>query len=428
MSWLARVGICVLLLVQLEGRAEPLPDPLTLEYALSLAQGSHPVLDNAAADVAMAEALLAQADASDGLSISVEGRLEHIEPAELSNFQQHNNSQLALNISKRLYDFGHTQAAEQAAYQALSGRQWQYLHSRQQQYIKVLKSYLDVILADLEYARDNEAMATAYVRMDRARDRHELGQYSEIELLRIESLYQKIRQQRATSEARQRATRSRLAIALNRPDDLPANLEPPDLPVMQQVDTDVKQLTAEVLESNPGLRALRAELAAAEQSLKHASSRYGPVLRGELEAREYYRETRSTNPFSVALVLEMPIYTGGRSDAAVAEAQALVEKKQAAIAESELKLRQVVLDLWLELQNLKSRMQELDVLGDYREYYLDRSRTLYDLEVTTDLGDAMVQTSEVRLKKAETAFQWMLASAQLEALAGKLLAEPGEIQ
>ena len=429
MELLARLGIgWLLMLALLDVRAEPLPDPLTLEYALSLAQGSHPTVDNAAADVAIAEALLAQANASDGLSISVEGRLEHIEPAELSNFQQHNNSQLALNMRKRLYDFGHTRAAREAASNALSGRQWNYLQSRQQQYIKVMTSYLDVILADLEYTRDNEAMATAYVRMDRARERHELGQLSEIELLRTESLYQEIRQQRAASEARQRATRSRLAIALNRPGELPANLALPKQPVMELADMDVSRITTTVLENNPGLKALRAELAAAGQTLKHASSRYGPVIHGELEAREYYRETRSTDPFSVAVVLEVPLYTGGRSDAAVAEASALVGKKQAEIAETELILRQAVLDLWLELQNLGTRMEELNVLGDYREYYLDRSRTLYDLEVTTDLGDAMVQTSAVRLKKSRAAFQWMLAMARLDALTGKLLPEPGENQ
>ncbi len=428
MSLLARSIIGWLLLALLDVQAEPLPDPLTLEYALSLAQESHPTLDNAAADVAAAEAQVAQADASDRLRISVEARLEHIEPAQLSNFQQHNNSQLALNMRKRLYDFGHTEAGQQAASYALSGSQWQYLHSRQQQYIKVLKFYLEVILADLEYARDNEAMATAFVRMDKATDQHELGQLSEIELLEKQRLYQKIRQQRATSEARQRASRSRLAIALNRPGDLPANLEPPHKPVMELADMDVSHLTTTVLENNPELKALRAELAAAQQSLRHASTRYGPVIRGELEAREYYRETRSTNPFSVAVVLDIPLYTGGLADAAVAEAQALADKKQAAVAESELILRQVVLDLWLELQTLGTRMQELDVLEDYREYYLDRSRTLYDLEVTTDLGDAMVQTSVVRLEKSRAAFQWMLAMARLDALAGKLLSEPGENQ
>ena len=119
MKLLARLGISWLLMLPLfEVQAEPLPDPLTLEYALSLALGSHPSVDNAAADVALAEALLDQAKASDGLSISVEGRLEHIEPAELSHFQKHNNSQLGLSMRKRLYDFGHTEAARQAASQA----------------------------------------------------------------------------------------------------------------------------------------------------------------------------------------------------------------------------------------------------------------------------------------------------------------------
>jgi outer membrane protein TolC len=409
-------------------QAEPLPDPLTLEYALSLAQGTHPVLDNAAADVAGAEAMVAQANASDGLRISLEGRLEHIEPAELSNFQQHNNSQLALNVRKRLYDFGHTAAARQAATQALTGSQWQYLHSSQQQYVRVMETYLDVILADMEYARDNEAMATAYVRMDKASERYELGQLSEIDLLEKQSLYQKIRQQQTTSAARQRISRSRLAIALNRPEELPANLVPPVKPVMELPNTDVGLLTTEVLEHNPLLKALRAEMASAQQSLRHASTRYGPVIHGELEAREYYRETRSTNPFSVAVVLEVPLYTGGLADADVAQATADLNKKQAVVAESELILRQAVLDLWMELETLRSRMQELEVLGDYREYYLDRSRTLYDLEVTTDLGDSMVQTSAVRLKKSHAAFQWMLVMAKLDALTGKLLPEPGEKQ
>jgi len=422
---LAQHIVSWLLLILPAVQAEPLPDPLTLEYALSLAQGTHPILENAAADVAAAEAQVALTAASDGLRISVEGRLEHIEPAALSNFQQHNNSQLALNVRKRLYDFGHTEAARLAASQTLSGSQWQYLHSRQQQHIRVLESYLEVILADLEYARDNEAMATAFVRMDRATDRHELGQLSEIELLEKQSLYQKIRQQRAVSEVRQRATRSRLAIALNRPGELPANLEPPPKPVMELPDMDMSQLTMTVLERNPGLKALRAELAAAQESLRYASTRYGPVIHGELEAREYYRETRGTNPFSVAVVLEVPLYTGGLADAEVAEARALADKKQAAVDTSELVLRQAVLDLWLELQTLRSRMQELDVLDDYREYYLDRSRSLYDMEVTTDLGDAMVQTSVVRLKKSRTAFQWMLAMARLDALTGKLLPETG---
>lgn len=61
--------------------------------------------------------------------------------------------------------------------------------------------------------------------------------------------------------------------------------------------------------------------------------------------------------------------------------------------------------------------------GDYRELYLDRSRALYELEVKTDLGDAMTEISAVRLDMAQAEFDWMMTQARLKALAGRLLPE-----
>ena len=63
----------------------------------------------------------------------------------------------------------------------------------------------------------------------------------------------------------------------------------------------------------------------------------------------------------------------------------------------------------------------MTVQDDYRELYLDRSRALYEMEVRTDLGDAMVQMSAVRLDRARAVFDWMLTRAQLAALSGGLI-------
>gem|GEM_PF-4632036 len=54
---------------------------------------------------------------------------------------------------------------------------------------------------------------------------------------------------------------------------------------------------------------------------------------------------------------------------------------------------------------------------DYRELYMDRSRALYDLEVKTDLGDAMIQISEAHLRDASQRFKMTLLIAQLNLLA-----------
>lgn len=407
--------------------AEPLPDPLTLEHALILSQQTHPVLQAATADMERAQAQLEGADAITGTRISFEGRLQAIEPpAPFDEIDSNNDSSAVLSLEKRLYDFGHSEASRQAASLELEGSEWRQLDVRQKRHIAVLKAFFDVILADLEFAHHNEAMATAYVSMDRIRDRQELGQASDIDLLEKENRYQQARHKRFASEARQRAMRSRLAIALNRPSELPSNLVTPAAPDTSALPLTVEDLTQEVLADNPRLKGLRAEVNAANQGIQQAKTRYGPVIRGELAAAEYNRVTRSTFPLRAALVFEMPLYTGGLSGAGVAEATAEAHEKQALLAQAELGLRQSVLDLWLELETLRIQMEQINTLDDYRDLYLDRSRTLYELEVTADLGDAMVQTSEVRVRRAEVQFKWMLARAKLDALRGKLLAEPIE--
>ena len=60
-------------------------------------------------------------------------------------------------------------------------------------------------------------------------------------------------------------------------------------------------------------------------------------------------------------------------------------------------------------------------MGNYRDLYLDRSRALYELEVRTDLGDAMSQISDVRLRRARIMFDWAMNEAKLRAMTGSLL-------
>ena len=407
-------------------QAEALPQPLTLEQALALAGGSHPSLQLAAAREAAAAANLQQVNSSNGLSVSLLGRLAYLEPAELSRFQEHNDSSAHLLMEKRLYDFGYSEAREASAERKLDAARLAGLDVRQQHLIEVMKAFFDVLLADLEYARDNEAMSIAYVRLDKARNRHELGRLSDVDLLEIETRYQQVLSRRTAAEAKQREMRVRLALALNRPGELPSELVEPEPPDLDRPLPEVAQLLEAVLRENPGLRGLQAEVEAARQQLVAADKRYGPVLRGELAANAWNRETRSTDPFEAALVLELPLYTGGRDDAETAVARSALLEAEARLAQLRYRLRQQVTGLWLEQQNLKRRAAELAVRDEYRELYLDRSRTLYELERVSDLGDAMVQTTAVRLELARVWYQWRLNDARLQALAGKLEGDRGK--
>ena len=58
-------------------------------------------------------------------------------------------------------------------------------------------------------------------------------------------------------------------------------------------------------------------------------------------------------------------------------------------------------------------------MQDYRDLYLDRSRARYELDLQTDLGDAMVRFSDARLQAARVKYQLELAWEQLDAITGR---------
>ncbi len=398
----------------------PLPSPLTLQQALEIADQAHPDLQLADAALELARARYQKAGAVNDFELGFTAELRAIDPSELAYDQTRNDSLARLNLSRQLYDFGRTAHTEEAAEAALDSRQWQLQEVRQQRRLEVMRRFFDVLLADFRYARDNEALSIAYVRYDQASNRQELGRAADIEVLELESLYQQTRRQLAASRNQQRITRSQLAISLNRPNDLPADLEIPDLEV-QSLEQELGAWTQRVLQENPHLRSLRADVKAARKQLQASEAEDNPVLRGELEAATYERELGGRNPLTAALIIEVPLYTGNRTDARRAEQRALLQQKEAELAAYELQLHQQVLDIWMELERLRQQGEELQVTADYRELYLDRSRTLYEMDMQTDLGDSMTQIADIQWQRAQNKYDTLLLQARLKALTGGLL-------
>ncbi|MCU7917169.1 MAG: TolC family protein [Candidatus Thiodiazotropha sp. (ex Epidulcina cf. delphinae)] len=396
---------------------EPLPSPLTLQYALVLAEDLHPERVLADAALAQAQARRQQVAAREDVRVDLTAELRAIEPSEIAVDQTRNDSLARLSFSKQLYDFGRTTHAEEAAEAGLESRQWHLLEVRQQRRLDVMARFFDVLLADLEFARDNEALSVAFIRFDRASARNELGKVSDIEMLELESRYQQSRRRMNASRNRQRITRSQLAISLSRPLDLPSDLAMPVFETLREIE-DIEVLLERALRDNPRLGVLRAELLAAQRQLQASEAEDNPVLRAELEAAAYRRELGGRNPLAAALVLELPLYTGNRVAAEVAEGRALIQQKQAELTAYEYALRQQLLDHWMELDRLRLQRDELQVTGDYRDLYLDRSRTLYEMDMATDLGDSMSQIADIQLERARNAFQIQLVHARVQALTG----------
>jgi outer membrane protein TolC len=273
-----------------------------------------------------------------------------------------------------------------------------------------------VQLADLQFQVQEEAMATAYVRADRARNRHELGQMGDVGLLALESTYQKVRLDRHRAQMEQRNSRARLAQALARPGELSATLVRPRFPGNDRPLPELAEIESAALERNPRLLALRAEVAAERQRLAAARNGGRPVLTGRLAASDYYRQGGSDDDLEAELTLEIPFSTGGRVAADTALARAGLRGAEASLTEAEWALRHELFELLHEIQVLQVQGEQVRVDTEFRDLELDQKRAEYEMEFTSDLGDAMVRFSEVRLQQARNEFELALAWARLAML------------
>ncbi len=403
---------------------EELPEPLNLAFALAQAP-SHPEVAASLAELDIAKAGLIVSDSSNDFSVSLNGRLQWIGPSHLSSNQDHDDHKISLNAEKTLYDFGRRRVKNNAAQNQISSSLYTLEYQMGSKRIEIMQRYFNVLLADLEFAAENEAIATAFIRVDRLRDRLEFGEVSELEVLEAESDYQQSLGKRNRSELKQRSTRALLAAAINQPSRLSEDLLEPELSQIDREIPEYAELLKTSMQYNPSLKALNARLEAAVQEQDLARRRFHPALSAYGEIAEYSREEGGSDQWRLGVKIKVPLWQGGRKDALLA-----IEVAQSKKVESELRLlqaevRQLLLEIWQQLSLQKQQVAQAEVELDARDLYLDRSRALYELDVRSDLGDAMIRFSRSRLKHASARYALAISWEHLDLLTGgRILAHP----
>lgn len=412
------LGMSLVLFALHAQAAEPFPDPLTLEQALSMADSAYPSYAAAQARQQQAAADLALARSDTGVNLSVRGEALYVEPSDLAADQSHDDSWIGLELRKKLYDFGVTSALVESGEAALEQQSLQAQAVLDQYRLLIMQRYLDVLLADHAFRVADEAMAIAYVTLDKLRDQYELGQVSDIELLEIETEYQEVRSERFAAQAQQRTSRMLLAEALGRVEARPRILAEPGFTALERELPPLTELLAAIRDGNRELLAAQQQVASHQAALTASERGNRPVLTGRAGTYEYQKDRGSRDEWLAGIELNVPLLTGGRVSA---QKQRAIARWQEAKAERDglaMRLRQRATELWERIQILQAERDAALTRMDYRELYLDRSRALYEMEVATDLGDAMVESTRARLKQAETEYALLLTWAELDILRG----------
>lgn len=389
---------------------------LTLEEALQAVSAAHPDRRIAESELAISRADRDQAASRQDFSLFLDGSLRRGKRPG-GDWEPDNVGRIVAR--KPLLDFGRTEQVVAAADREIAARQAELINVDSLRRIDIMARYFDVLVADQQYVADNEFMTVAYLDWDKARERFELGIGNRHDLLRLEAFYQDWRERRNASAQRMRITRERLANAINRPGRLPTQLVAPALEDNARPVPEYESLLAWVMEKNPRVQALQAQLEAADARLAAVRAERNPTLEAEVIGSGYSRETSIRDDVSVGLVFNVPLYQGGRVDARLAREMALKERRRAELEKLKLDLSEVVLATLQEIEWLRNSARgAADKQVEYREWALERARAEYELELKTNLGNSMAETQAAALRRKQVEYRLALALARLEALSG----------
>jgi outer membrane protein TolC len=396
---------------------------LTLEAALLAAETMHPQVMAAQADLNLALAEQELADSLKDPLLNLEGQLRRGQTT-LNGRDWEDDHGARLVFRKPLLDFGRESGQVDAARQEVAARRLALLDVKDARRIDIMARYFDVLLADAQYATDNEYANVYWANWDDSKKRFELGDMPPRDLAQMEARYQDQREKRNRSQMAMRTSRQKLAHAINKPGKLPSELAPPDLPQNELKLPDYEALLPIALKNNRQLLAQDARLKAVAARTDSIRADRSPTLDVELSASDYNRDTATRDRYSAGLILNWPLYQGDRIDSRLAREAARRTRLEAAVEQGRSELADALLETLLEIDWLRTAARPAArVQTEYRDQALERARGEYELELKTNLGTAMADTQAAGVRQKQVEYRLALALARLEALVGMPLKE-----
>lgn len=405
-----------------------LPNPLTLDYVLAHALNEHPQIQMQQVRINQIRAQQQLQSSTDKTQLNLVGRLGWRDYAD----QTEKYNLAALQLTQKIYDFNQSGLLTESLNTKQQAQQMLVIESEKQLKLQIMQAFFNVLLADFQYRIDNEAMAVAYIKFDKAEDMYELSRISDVEFLEIETEYEQILTTRTRSENRQLKSRIALVNLMGLPYARPDELTLPKLNEYSNRDVEELELASlqkQVTESNRELQFFKQQIQAGLLEMQSKQAQGKPTISLDARAGQLssYPEIREGH-WSVGLLVDVPLYDGGSVDAKVSQAKANVQELDAQMKLKEQLLRDEVSDLYFQLRMLKSEQAQNQKFGDYSDLYLDYSRALYENESTADLGDAMVRLSQANYNQIDWEFRQALLWTKLDLLMAKPLFDADDVQ
>ncbi|MBE0493615.1 MAG: TolC family protein [Thiomicrospira sp.] len=395
---------------------EPLPTPLTLDYVLDLPTSMSPEVMRQQARLLQAQGHRAELNAQDRVQFDLQARLGKRE--FMGEGQDYNMA--ALHMGLPLYDFGRTANQDQAWLWDTKARQYQLQAIEKQFRLDLMQAYFNVLLADIHYRVENEAMAIAYVTLDKVQENHEIGRESDANLYASEESYQKAFVKRQQAQANLRRSRMLLANAMGRSDAVISRVSLPDWSNLPEKLLKVEDYLALALDHNPQVLAMKQAFEASGYRVEGARAGKRPEIRADawIGQLSSYPDVREGH-YHAEVSINVPLYDGGLTKSRVDRERAQRQQIQANLYQAQQQIREQVTNLYFELSLLDVEKQAVQAGQTFADFNLDYKRAIYENELQADLGDAMVRISQAHYDALAFDLKRALLWAKMQALTGQ---------
>lgn len=405
----------VALFSSLSIQALEVPSPLTLGNALSLSKNQDINQRQKQVDIDLNNIKLNKYRDIYKPNVDLDLQL-----AKRANYNSSKNDSYAfIKISQILFD-QNVDVARSRTKSTSKNLQFEQQQLKNNKTIKVVRAFFDVVLADMRYETVSEQLAISAIREGHVKDDFDIQYASEVDLLEKQVQTQLDVSRRIEAESEQISTRAKLAQLLNiayedRPDDL---VKPNLSHILVKKLEEFEFWQKKILTADPELGNMQRILVDLKQQVVNEKNNNEILLSSSIRLGEQGYQRDKNGQWRISLNFVMPLGRSYAQERNISELLLKVEQQQLSIEGFSQELNQKALLLWLKLKTLKQLHKALIIELDYRDLYLERSRANYEMEIKSDIGNAMANLTDTEWKLTKNEFDYIVLLIQLQQLSG----------
>ncbi|MFW5989166.1 MAG: TolC family protein [Desulfosudaceae bacterium] len=327
---------------------------------------------------------------------------------------------LQVEMDQHIYQLGKVWTGKEIAAHQRDGTRLNHRRTVREVLFQVTAAYYNVLLGRQAIEIGESSLTRAKKQLERAQARYDVGMSTETYVLRAKVQVAQAREQLERARNQYNVARENLALETGL-DSLPASIEEPEEGSFPE--KSVETLVTEALANRLDLLAAEKDTAAAKANIKWERADFFPKIfaRGEYSyTTEEMLYNKHDEDWSASLNLSVPLFTGGRNRAELAEAKSKHRQTRFNLQRRKNAIRTEVRSVYLDLQTQREVLQQYkaQVRSAKSNYRQVTAQFEEGMATSVDQVDAFTTLNQAQNQLANAHYDYQLNLVKLQLATG----------